>query len=146
MKTEGKKIISGGITGKLAARELGQELLPDNGCLDPEIPPTSKIRGIDLVTEGVITLNKVVQMLREYISEEVSVAFFEELDKDNGASRIARLLIEDCTTVYLFVGRGVNEAYKEKNMPFDVTARKNLIQQLEDVLKKMKIKTLAYYY
>ena len=146
MKPEGKKIISGGVTGKLAARELGRELEPDNGPMDSEIPPTSSIRGIDLVTEGVVTLHKVVQMLQEYSSEDVSVEFFEELDKDNGASRMARLLIEDCTTVYLFVGRGVNEAYQEKNMPFDISARKNLVQQLEEVLKKMQIKVIVRYY
>lgn len=146
MKTEGRKIISGGVTGKLAARELGLELQPDHGPLDPEIPPTSCIQGIDLVTEGVITLNKVVKMLREYSSEDVSVEFFEELDKDNGASRMARILIEDCTTVYLFVGCGVNDAYKGKNMPFDVSARKNLVQQLEEVLTKMQLKVIVRYY
>ncbi len=142
----GKKIISGGVTGKLAARELGRELIPDNSGLDSEIPPTSKISGIDLVTEGVVTLNHVVQMLREYTSEEVSVEFFEELDKDNGASRMARILIEDCTTVYLFVGCAVNEAYKDSHMPFDVTARKSLVEQLRAVLEKMQLRVVVKYY
>lgn len=146
MKQDGKKIISGGITSKLAARELGRELVADNGGLDPEIPPTSKISGIDLVTEGVITLNRVVKLLREYASEDVSVDFFEELDKDNGASQMARILIEDCTTVYLFVGCGVNEAYKDKNMPFDVTARKTLVEQLAEILKRLQLRVVVKYY
>lgn len=146
LKPEGKKIISGGVTGKLAARELGRELVADNGGLDPEIPPTSKISGIDLVTEGVITLNRVVKLLREYASEDVSVDFFEELDKDNGASQMARILIEDCTTVYLFVGCGVNEAYKDKNMPFDVTARKTLVEQLAEILKRLQLRVVVKYY
>lgn len=146
MKSEGKKVVAGGVTGKIVARELGRELQPENGILDPEIPPTSKIQGIDLVTEGVITINKVVQILKKYVSEDVSVEFFEELDKENGASRMARILIEDCTTVNLFVGRGVNEAYKDKNMPFDVSARKNLVQQLIEVLEKMELKVVVRYY
>lgn len=146
MKIEGKKVVSGGVSGKIVARELGRELQPENGMLDPEIPPTSVIWGIDLVTEGVITLNKVVQMLQEYSSENVSVEFFEELDKENGASRMARMLIEDCTTVYLFVGCSVNEAYREKSIPFDVSARKHLVQQLEEVLNKMQIKVITKYY
>lgn len=146
MKSEGKKLVAGGVTGKIVARELGRELQPENGILDPEIPPTSKIHGIDLVTEGVITINKVIQLLQKYASEDVSVEFFEELDKENGASRMARILIEDCTTVNLFVGRGVNEAYKDKNMPFDVSARKNLVQQLIEILEKMQIKVVVRYY
>lgn len=146
MKAEGKKIIAGGVTGKLAARELGRELQEEVGELDPEIPPTSKIAGIDLVTEGIITLNKVVKMLQEYTSDEVGAEFFDELDKDNGASRMARMIIEDCTTVYLFVGSGVNEAYQRKNVPFDVTARKNLVAKLEEVLKKMQLKVDVRYY
>lgn len=146
MKAPGKKIISGGVTGKLAARELGRELMPDNHALDPEIPPTSCIEGIDLVTEGVVTLNRVVKLLQEYTAEEVEVSFFEELDKDNGASRMARILIEDCTTVQLFVGRSINQAYQEKTIPFEVTARKNLVEQLAEVLKKMQLKVSVWYY
>lgn len=146
LKPEGKKIISGGVTGKLAARELHRELIADNSGIDAKIPPTSKISGIDLVTEGVITLNQVVKLLKEYTSEDVSVEFFEELDKDNGASRMASMLIEDCTTVYLFVGSGVNEAYKDKNMPFEVSARKTLVEQLEEVLKQMQLRVVVRYY
>ena len=93
-----------------------------------------------------MTLNKVVYMLREYTSEDVSVEFFEELDKNNGASRIARILIEDCTTVQLFVGCGINEAYKDKNMPFDVTARKSLVEQLAEVLERMQLRVVVAYY
>lgn len=146
MEPEGKKIVSGGVTGKLAARELGRELTADNSGLDPEIPPTSRISGIDLVTEGVITLNRVVQLLREYSSEDVSVEFFDELDRENGASRMARILIEDCTTVYLFVGCGINEAYKDKNIPFEVTARKSLVDQLQEVLERMQLRVVVKLY
>lgn len=146
MKEAGKKIVAGGTSGKIVARELGRELQPENGSLDPEIPPTSLIQGIDLVTEGVITLNKVVDMLQDYTAEDVSIAFFEELDKENGASKMARLLIEDCTTVHLFVGKGVNKAYKDKHMSFKVSARKKLVQQLIEVLEKMQMKVVVNYY
>lgn len=146
MAVPGKKVVSGGITGKLVARELNRELLPDNGPLDPDIPPMAHIAGIDLVTEGVITLRRVVQLLEMYMSEDVSVEFFEELDKENGASRMAQLIIEDCTTVQLFVGCAVNEAYKDGNMPFDVTARQNLVTKLIAALENMQLKVLVKYY
>lgn len=60
MKQEGIKIVSGGITSQIVARELGTRLITSVGVLDPEIPPTAKIEGIDLVTEGVLTLNKAI--------------------------------------------------------------------------------------
>ncbi|MCI8895515.1 MAG: SpoIIE family protein phosphatase [Lachnospiraceae bacterium] len=146
MAVPGKKIISGGITGKIASRELGRELTPDTGALDPEIPPVSHMAGIDLVTEGVVTLHRVVQLLEQYTAEEVDVSFFEELDKDNGACQMVRILMEDCTTVYLFVGCGINEAYQHKNMPFDVTARQNLVKRLIAVLEKMQLRVVVEYY
>lgn len=146
MALPGRKVISGGVTGKIAARELGRELVADTAALDPEIPPISHMEGIDLVTEGVVTLHKVVKLLEQYTAEDVDVSFFEELDKANGASRMVQMLMEDCTTVYLFVGCGINEAYLHKNMPFDVTARQNLVKRLARALEKMQLKVVERYY
>ena len=52
MEHEGIKIVCGGSTSHMVARVLNERLIPVEGELDPEIPPTSKIKGIDLVTEG----------------------------------------------------------------------------------------------
>ena len=146
MALPGKKIISGGVTAKIASRELKRELVPDTGALDPEIPPISHMQGIDLVTEGVVTLHKVVKLLEQYTAEDVDVSFFDELDRDNGACKIVRLLMEDCTTVHMFVGCGINEAYLQKNMPFDVTARQNLVKRLGAALEKMQLRVVERYY
>ena len=64
---------------------------------------------MDLVTEGVLTLNRVLQLLRRYVKNEtVSEEFFQELDKPNGGSMVAKVLIEDCTEVHLYVGKAIN--------------------------------------
>lgn len=86
MKQEGIKIVSGGITSQIVARELGRRLITSVGVLDPEIPPTAKIEGIDLVTEGVLTLNKTIELLERYQQDDVSEEFFDELSRDNGAT------------------------------------------------------------
>ena len=71
--------------------------------VDPDIPPIAYMDGIELVTEGVLTLNRVVQLLRRYAKNEtVSEDFFLELDKQNGASMVAKMLIEDCTELHLY--------------------------------------------
>ena len=146
IRQEGIKIVSGGITSQIVARELREDLVMSVENLDPVIPPTSKIRGIDLVTEGVITLNHVIELLQQYTQDEVSLDLFDELAKENGASKIANYLIDECTTVNLFVGKAVNANYSQKNLPFEITARKNIIHALEDVLRAMHKNVNLYFY
>ena len=115
--------------------------------IDPEIPPIAYIEGIDLVTEGVLTLNRVVKLLRRYVSKDVVTEnFFKELDEANGASMVAQMLIEDCTELHLFVGRAINSAYQNPNLPFDLGIRQNLVDQLKHAVEDMgKTVKITYY-
>ena len=146
MREPGIKIVSGGITSQIVARELHEELGMAVGSLDPEIPPMSTIQGIDYVTEGVITLNKVIEILRQYNQEDVPIEVFDELAKNNGAAKIANALIDQCTKVNLFVGKAVNENYSNKNLPFEITARKNIIHALEDALRALNKNVVLHFY
>ncbi|MCU6761305.1 stage II sporulation protein E [uncultured Roseburia sp.] len=146
MNEPGVKIVCGGVTGQIAARELKEELVMSVGELDPEIPPVSFIKGIDLVTEGVITLNKVIEILTKYNEDDVSFEVFDELAKNNGAAKIANYLIDSCTKVNLYVGKAVNENYSSKSLPFNITARKNIIHGLEDALRALNKNVSLYFY
>ena len=145
MKQEGIKIVSGGITSQIVARELGRRLITV-GVLDPEIPPTAKIEGIDLVTEGVLTLNKTIELLERYQQDDVSEEFFDELSRDNGATRLACYLMENCTTVNLFIGKAINKDYTTKELPFEISVRQNVIKRLQAVLAAMHRSVHVYYY
>lgn len=114
--------------------------------LDPEIPPTAKIEGIDLVTEGVLTLNKAIDLLEQYQQDEVSEEFFEELSRDNGATRLACYLMENCTTVNLFIGKAINKDYTTKELPFEISVRQNLMKRMQTVLTAMHRTVHVYYY
>ena len=146
MKQEGIKIVSGGITSKIVARELGRRLITSVGVIDPEIPPTAKIEGIDLVTEGVLTLNKTIELLERYQQDDVSEEFFDELSRDNGATRLACYLMENCTTVNLFIGKAINKDYTTKELPFEISVRQNVIKRLQAVLAAMHRSVHVYYY
>ena len=105
------------------------------------------MKGMDLVTEGVLTLNRVIQLLRRYSKKEaVTEEFFLELDKPNGASMVAKMLIEDCTELHLYVGKAMNSAYQNPGLPFDLGIRQNLVEQLKHVTEEMGKKVTVTYY
>lgn len=123
------KVVCGGTSANIVARVLEKEInVAFTGEIDPNIPPTASIEGIDLVTEGVVTMNRVLKLLEQYTrDDEIDEAFFIELDKPNGASMLAKLLIEQCTDLHLFVGKAVNAAYQNTELPFQLGVRQKLV-------------------
>ena len=142
-----KRIICGGTSATIVSRVLQQPLDVSMDYADPDIPPIAYMKGIELVTEGVLTLSRVVKLLRRYVKNEtVSEEFFLELDKLNGASMVAKMLIEDCTELHLYVGKAINSAYQNPGLPFDLGIRQNLVEQLKHVVEEMgKPVTVTYY-
>ena len=146
MHTEGKKVVAGGTSANIAARILGREIITKVDSRNPDVPPMATLEGIDLVTEGVLTLGKCLKILKKYVNDEFDTEFFDELDADNGASRLAKRLIEDCTELNLFVGTAVNEAHAESELNFDLSMRQNLVDQLIATAEKMGRTVTAKYY
>lgn len=146
MHTEGKKVVSGGTSANIAARVLRKEIVTKADTSSPDVPPMASIDGIDLVTEGVITLGKSLKLLKKYVRDEFDTEFFDELDADNGASRLAKLLIEECTELNLFVGTAVNAAHKETALNFDLSMRQNLVEQLVRTAEEMGKTVKVMYY
>ncbi len=142
-----KTIVCGGTSSTIVSRVLKRPLDVSLDYVDPDIPPIAYMEGIDLVTEGVLTLNRVIRLLRRYVKKESVVEdFFEELDKPNGASMVAKMIIEDCTEIHLYVGKAVNSAYQNPGIPFDLGIRQNMVDQLRAVLEDLgKPVTVTYY-
>ena len=141
---EGKHIVCGGTTSTIAAEYLGKPLVPNLQFFDPEIPPTAEIQGVDLVTEGVITINRVLEYAKNYLADNSS--YDEWGQKQDGASRIARMLFEEATDINFFVGRAINPAHQNPNLPINFNIKMTLIDELSHCLEKMgkKIK-LSYF-
>ena len=146
MEGDAKKIISGGTSANIVARVLHREIHTTLNYVDPAIPPTATMEGMDLVTEGVLTLTRTLTLMKRYVNEPVDEDFFTELDQLNGGSMIAKILIEDCTDLHLFVGKTINEAHQNPAFPFDLSIRMNLVAGIIDAMKKMgKTVTVEYY-
>lgn len=146
MKQEGKKVICGGTSANVASRVLKREIVTLVKHADPKIPPMATMEGLDLVTEGVLTIGSALDLLHRYENDDFDEAFFDALDAENGAAKLARLLIEECTDLNLFVGRALNPAHQNSNLPFDLSVRMNLVEQLKDCAERMgKHVTVKYY-
>lgn len=141
-----KRIISGGTSANIVSRIIEKPIKTSLNYTDIHLPPIASIEGIDLVTEGVLTLTRTLQLLKHYLEEDIDENFFLELDKENGGSLIAKIMIEDCTELHMFVGRTINEAHQNPNLPFDLSIRMNLVSQIADILKKMGKSVFISYF
>ena len=135
MDGDGKKVVCGGTTAKIAARYLNSRIV-NNDDGTAQVPPTSSIQGLDLVTEGVLTLNQTVKLLREYAKDEVDPEIFILLDENNGAARLADMLIENCTLLKLYVGTAENSA--QGNLVPEISIRKNIVEQLKAAVEALE--------
>lgn len=142
-----RHIVCGGTSAKIVSRVLHKPMDVFMDYVDPDIPPMAFIEGLDLVCEGVLTLNRVVQLINRYAqSENISELFFAELDRENAASLVAKMLIEDCTEVTLYVGKAINSAYQNPGLPFDLGVRQNLVMQLKQAIEALGKPVEVFYY
>ncbi|MBP3702625.1 MAG: SpoIIE family protein phosphatase [Lachnospiraceae bacterium] len=141
---EGKHIVCGGTTSELAAKYLGKPLEAEIDYFDPEIPPTAKIEGVDLVTEGVITMTRVLKYAQNHLAENDDYDAWSVLP--DAASQIARLLFEEATDINFYVGRAVNPAHQNPNLPISFSVKMRLVDELSDCLKKMGKKIKVSYF
>ena len=141
---EGKHIVCGGTTSSIAAKYLGKPLVPTLSFERSDVPPIAEIEGVDLVTEGVITVNKVVEYAKDYLE---SNAHYEEWSMHrDGASLIARLLFEEATDINFYVGRAVNPAHQNPDLPINFNIKMNLVEELSGCLKKMGKRIKVSYF
>ncbi len=141
---EGKHIVCGGTTSSLAAEFLGKELRTGLDYQDPEIPPLSEIEGVDLVTEGVITINRVLYYARNYLED--NTYYLQWSYRKDAASQIARILFEEATDIDFYVGRAMNPAHQNPNLPISFNIKMRLIDELSECLRKMGKNIAVDYY
>lgn len=132
---EGKHIVCGGTTSTIAAEYLGKPLRPSLRFERSDVPPTAELEGVDLVTEGVITINKVLHYAKDYLQDNKEYEAWS-INRD-GASMICRLLFEEATDINFFVGRAVNPAHQNPDLPINFNIKMNLVQELSACLKQM---------
>ena len=141
---EGKHIVCGGTTSSIVSKYLGKPIRASLDFIASDVPPIAEIEGVDLVTEGVITLNKVLEYAKDYLKDNSS--YDKWGFKKDGASQICRLLFEEATDINFYVGRAVNPAHQNPDLPINFNIKMNLVEELSKCLREMGKKIKVSYF
>lgn len=142
MGEEGAHIVCGGTTSQIVAKVLDKPVETDISTFTEEIPPIGYIEGVDLVTEGVLTVKKLIELSDQYLN--VKDCEIKEFLGRDGASRLGDLLFEKATKVKIYIGRGVNPAHAELEIANSM--KMHLVEELATRLKKLGKEVDVRYY
>ncbi|HEX9061879.1 MAG TPA: SpoIIE family protein phosphatase [Clostridia bacterium] len=143
---KGKKVVCGGTTSQIVARVLRRNIKTNFDYYNPSVPPTAEIDGIDLATEGVLTLRKTLEHIKACESSESTMQDFLSLNKKDGASRLARMLLEESTNIHFIVGRAMNPAHQNPEFPLSLSLKLKLVEEIVFYLRKLgKQVTMEYH-
>lgn len=134
---EGKKIVSGGTTALIVSRLFHKPLKVDMVHWSKDVPPMSSMEGVDLVTEGMLTLSKVAVVLEKRIPRD-------ELP-DDAVKRFVRLLL-DSDQVHFIVGTKINEAHQDPNIPAEIGIRRTMVARIRKDLEDIYLKETSLEY
>ena len=141
---EGKHIICGGTTSSIASKYLRKPLRASLNFEKSDIPPIATLEGVDLVTEGVITINRVLEYAKDYIGDN---KLYEEWNfRKDGAAQISRLLFEEATDINFYVGRAINPAHQNPDLPINFSIKMNLVDELSACLREMGKRVKVSYF
>ncbi|MDD6094320.1 MAG: SpoIIE family protein phosphatase [Clostridia bacterium] len=141
---EGKHIVCGGTTASIVSAYLKKPVKASLNFERSDVPPIAEIEGVDLVTEGVVTVSKVLEYAKDHLDRD---ELYEKwsFGKD-GASLISRLLFEEATDINFYVGRAVNPAHQNPDLPINFNIKMNLVEELSRCLKEMGKRIKVSYY
>ena len=137
-RTSGRKVICGGTTANIISRMLNRAIQIDmRQQLHSKVPPSARMEGFDLVTEGILTLGEVLRLLEE--------GFAPEDMRSNAAVRLATMLL-DSDIVKFAVGTRINEAHQDPNIPVELDLRRNIVKRIAQLLESKHMKRVLIQY
>lgn len=130
-----KVIICGGTTANIVSSKLNKPIEIDLVNYTSEVPPAGYMEGVTLVTEGLLTLNKVKKLLRTYYQQKSKGEVPAMIQGLDGASKIARILLYDSTHIHLWVGKAVNPAHQNPNFPWEFSLKIKVMEEIKKYLE-----------
>ncbi len=131
---EGKKVICGGTTAEIIAENLGLMYRQGIEITDYDLPPLSYMDGINLVTEGILTLGKVFQILENFKSDTIL---------SNGpADELVKLFFKS-DKIHFITGTGINTAHQDPSLPQELEIRRNVVKRIVSILESKFLKDVS---
>jgi hypothetical protein len=131
---KGKRILCGATSAEIIARELGLEIKDSMEFLDNDLPPISYIEGIDLVTEGILTLGKVVELLKNHTSNYVPTR--------GPADQIVELFLKS-DEIHFIIGTRINIAHQDPTLPVELEIRRTVVKRVARLLEEKFLKEVT---
>lgn len=130
----GKKIICGGTTAEIIARELELEVNIQHRYAGAAIPPAAQMEGFEMVTEGILTMGKVEEILENY-SRETRLG-------NTPPDEVVKLLMEH-DIIHIIVGTRINWAHQDPDQPLELEIRKVVIKRIVRLLEERFLKNVT---
>ena len=135
-KYEGSKALCGGTTSMIVSRILGIPVDVDITHLTGNLPPEAKMQGFDLVTEGILTLCRVSEMLENDLWKDAPL---------NPATKLVELMLNNDIIDFL-VGTKINEAHQDPSMPLEIEIRRNIVKKIMQLLEEKHLKKVSLHF
>lgn len=127
----GKKIICGGTTAQILAREFGEEIEVNINIGKSGLPPSSSMPSVDLITEGILTIGKVAEILENYVPGDAV--------GEGPAAEIVNLILQN-DIIDFVVGTKINIAHQDPNLPVELEIRRNVVKRIVKLLEEKFLK------
>lgn len=123
------RVVCGGTTASIVSKRCGKPIEVDLNTSTPDVPPTARLEGIDLVTEGVLTLSNALEQLRgPFTLHDLRL-------KVDGASSLLRTLLE-ADAIHFLVGSAINPAHQNPDMPRGLALKAQIVAEIGEELRR----------
>ena len=130
----GKKAICGGTTANLVSRELKKEIVNLPQTENSDLPPVAAMDGVDLITEGILTLTRASEYLEK-----------EELSQKDAAGKLVDFFL--CSdTIEFMVGAMLNQAHYDPTLPIEIEVRRTIVKKIKKILEEKYFKQVTIHY
>ncbi|MBR1605421.1 MAG: SpoIIE family protein phosphatase [Alphaproteobacteria bacterium] len=130
----GKKAICGGTTANLVSRELRREIVNLSAVTSGNLPPVAAMEGVDLVTEGILTLTRAAEYLEK-----------EELSHQDAAGQLVDFMLSS-DIIEFMVGAMLNQAHYDPSLPIEIEVRRTIIKKIKKLLENKYFKQVVIHY
>lgn len=138
---QGKKVICGGTAAQIVSRVLGSRIECSLEYIDPEIPPIAYMRGFELVTEGVLTLERTL----DYLVRINDSQWTPPMERKDGATLLLRAMLEESTHIVFWLGSAINPAHQNPDFPKALGIKINIVKKLVKELNRYgKVAEIVY--